>query len=100
MVSFGLLLFAIVYLFCQQKARYENRKQMRITKIGILALKGSSDLRRRIMEVEQVTSQSVNNWIRSNDSRLTKVAIVKMIVETTGLSQDEILEDVSEVVTK
>ena len=69
---------------------------MRLTKIGILALKGSPELRRRIMEMEEVTPQAVNRWIQNNDDCLTKAGIMKMIKDETGLTDDQLLQDVAQ----
>lgn len=68
---------------------------MKLAKIGILALKGSPDMRDRIREMENVTPQAVNRWIKNNDDILTKAAILRLIKDETGLSDDQLLEDVA-----
>lgn len=66
---------------------------MKLRKIGILALQASTSLRNRISEMEGKTPQTINRWVRDNDSNLTKAAIINAIKEVTGLTEDQLLEE-------
>jgi hypothetical protein len=66
---------------------------MKLTKIGILALQGSSSLRQRIADLEGKTIQTVNRWIRECDDNLTKAGPLSLIKQETGLTDEHLLEE-------
>jgi hypothetical protein len=66
---------------------------MKLRKIGLLALQGSQKLRQRIQDMEGVTPQTVNRWIRENDPTLTQYAILSAIREETQLTDELLLEE-------
>jgi hypothetical protein len=66
----------------------------RLSNIALLAIKGSGlKTKRRIAAVAGCVSvRTVDRWIKTNDDTLTKVAILQVIREETGLLDSEILE--------
>jgi hypothetical protein len=74
---------------------------MKITRIGILAIRGIPGLMQRIADAEKVTTKTVERWIRENEtintsSPLTKLAIINAIKEETGLTEEQLVEEVTE----
>ena len=65
---------------------------MKLKKIGILALQGSSSLRQRIADMEGKTIQTINRWIREGDDNLTKAGPLSLIKQETGLGNEDLLE--------
>lgn len=82
--------FCIVHLNCQSKIR--KILAMKLTKIAILAIKGSKDFVLKASEDQGVAKQTVYRWIAENDDTLTKASILKIIREETGLTDEQILE--------
>ena len=71
---------------------------MSLSKIALLSLKGSKHMRCQIADSEACSLETVNRWIRQNNSMLTKASILAIIRQETGLTVEQILEDVSAVV--
>jgi hypothetical protein len=72
---------------------------MKLSKIAILALRGlDQSIKERIAEATGFSLSSIYDWIAENrdNSRLTLAAVVQIISEETGLTQDQILESVEE----
>jgi transposase len=65
---------------------------MKLSKIAILALKGSKGSKKRIADALGVTESTVYRWIAENHDSLTKASSMLVIREITGLSDSEILE--------
>lgn len=65
---------------------------MKLSKVAILALKGSRDSRKRISEAMGVSSITAYRWIVANDDNLTKAAALSVIKDITGLPESQILE--------
>lgn len=72
---------------------------MKLTKITLLALRGSQEAREAIRLVTGVNKATVWRWINDNDDNLTKAAVLKVIREELGLSDEEILDDPDSKVT-
>jgi transposase len=70
--------------------------KMKLRKIGIMALQASTKMRNRIAELEKVTPQTINRWVRDNDDMLTKAATLSILREETGLTDEQLLEQVAE----
>lgn len=68
---------------------------MRLSELGITILRGSEKIRERLRASFDITSTTVNRWVRENDDNLTKAAALSIIREETGLSDSEILENES-----
>lgn len=69
---------------------------MKLSKIAILALKGlGQDVKEKIAEATNTSWQTVYEWISENrpNSKLTLAAVVQIITEFTGLTQEQILEE-------
>lgn len=66
---------------------------MKIKKIVLMAIKGNTDLRRRIKEVLDISEPTLYRLLNENNDDLTKAAALKVIREETGLTDEEILED-------
>jgi hypothetical protein len=72
---------------------------MRLSKIAILAIRGlGQGVKERIAEATDTSQSRVYEWILENkdNGRLTLSAVVQIISEETGLTQDQILESVEE----
>lgn len=70
---------------------------MKLSKLAILAIKGAElGLKTRIQELTGVHYATVCRWISENkdNGELTKASMVKAIQEETGLTVDQILEDI------
>ena len=65
---------------------------MKLSKIGILALRGSKDSVKRISELTGVSTKTVYRWISENDDNLTKAVVLQYLREISGLTNDEILD--------
>lgn len=70
---------------------------MRIKKIIIMAIKGNTDLRRRIKEVLDISEPTLYRLLTENDDDLTKAAVLKVIREDLNLTDAEILDEVPEI---
>lgn len=72
---------------------------MKVRKIVLMAIRGNTGLRRRIKEILGISDPTLyrlltdEKYAKADD--LTKAAVVKAIQEETGLTQDEILEEVN-----
>lgn len=67
---------------------------MRLSKIGLLAVKGARPgIVKKLAEALERDPSTVYEYIASNDDILTKAAALKVIREETGLSDDQILEE-------
>lgn len=72
---------------------------MKLSKIAILALKGlGQDVKDRIGKAVGVHPHTVYKWMSDNEenSDLTKASVVQIISEETGLTQEQILDEVEE----
>lgn len=67
---------------------------MILTKPAILAIKGSTSCRERLMRELSVSRTTVYVWIKENapDGDLTKARALQIISEETGLASDQLLE--------
>lgn len=66
---------------------------MRLSKIGLLAVKGASpDIIQKLADALNREKSTVYEYVSTNDDMLTKAAALKVIREETGLSDDQILE--------
>jgi hypothetical protein len=73
---------------------------MKLTKTALDAI-NTPAVRRRLMEaLGDVAESTIYRYIASNDDNLTKAAALKVIREATGLTDEEILEEESALVTK
>jgi deoxyribose-phosphate aldolase len=71
---------------------------MKLTHIAILAVKGSGrDMIDRLADVLGVTDKTIYKYISDNSDELTKAAVLKVIREETGLTDDQILEETESV---
>lgn len=72
---------------------------MKLTPIGIAALRGIPGLMQKIADSEGVTLRTVQRWVADHNDPLTKAATVKIIKEATGLTEEQILEESAKVET-
>lgn len=85
-----------MYLSITNASVHKLRINMKLTNIAILALRGlGHGVKEKIASGLGVTVSTINRWIVNNDDNLTKAAVIKVIQEETGLTQDEILEEVA-----
>lgn len=74
---------------------------MQLSNITILALRGSEkEVKQKIADAVGVTIHAVYRWINDNDDNLTKASALKVIREELGLTDQQILEEISETVNK
>lgn len=66
---------------------------MKIKKIVLMAIKGNTDLRRKIKETLDISEPTLYRLISENDDDLTKAAVLKVLREELNLSDTEILEE-------
>lgn len=66
---------------------------MKLSKIVLLAMKGSKELRDQLATELDVSITTVNRWVADNDDNLTKAAALQIIREKTGLEDSQILEE-------
>lgn len=65
---------------------------MKIKKLVLMAIKGNTDLRRKIKETLDISEPTLYRLLTENDDDLTKAAVLKVIREDLELTDDEILE--------
>jgi hypothetical protein len=68
----------------------------KLTEKALLAIK-DPQVRRKLAEVLLCTDQTIMKYIKDNDDTLTKAAAMLVIKKETGLSDEEILEEVKPV---
>lgn len=62
-----------------------------------MAIRGNTELRRKIKEVLFVSEPTFQRYISDNSDQLTKAASMKVIRQELGLTDSEILEDEEKV---
>lgn len=83
----------VVYLYLSV-FKY-NKKQMKISKVALLALRGMERTERQRLAREMGTTEdTLYRWIRINDEKLTLAANLTVIKKEFGLSDEQVLEDV------
>lgn len=66
---------------------------MRLSKLAILAVRGACPgIIKPLAEAIKVSEPSVYKYISENNDNLTKAGAIQIIKETTGLSDEDILE--------
>lgn len=70
---------------------------MKIKKLVLLAIRGSSETRKRLKEALDITEPTLYRLLSQNDDDLTKAAALKVIREELNLTDEDILEEESEV---
>ena len=85
---------------CPIKSNVHKNRQMKLSKIAILALRGcGKDFRSQLADKCGVSLRTINRWITNNDDNLTKADALQMIRFETGLQDHEILEEVVETIS-
>ena len=69
---------------------------MTISDRAISSIKSNNKLMGRLMGAFNRGQNTIENWLASKDVRLTTPTAVQIITEEAGLSENEILEQVSE----
>lgn len=65
---------------------------MTITEVAKQKILDDLKIRAAFMVAFGMTEQSVTNWVKKNDIRLTTKASINILIEHTGLTESEILE--------
>jgi len=67
---------------------------MRLTKQAIASIRKNAECKRELMYQLKISYTTIYRWLESNNANndLTKALSLKIISETTGLKQNEILE--------
>lgn len=66
---------------------------MKIRKLVLMAIKGNTELRRKLKETLDISEPTLYRLINENDDDLTKAAALKVIREVLELNDSEILEE-------
>lgn len=69
---------------------------MKIRKLVLMAIKGNTELRRRIKETLGISEPTLYRLINDNSDDLTKASALKVIREELELTDSEILEEEEE----
>ena len=69
-------------------------KNMKLTKQAIATIRKNAECKRELMYQLKISYTTIYRWLESNNANndLTKALSLKIISETTGLKQNEILE--------
>lgn len=68
---------------------------MKLKKLVLMAIRGNTDLRRKIKEVLDISEPTLYRLLSENDDDLTKAAALKVIREDLNItSDDELLEEI------
>ena len=67
---------------------------MKLTKQAIATIRKNAECKRELMYHLEISYTTIYRWLESNNANndLTKALSLKIISETTGLKQNEILE--------
>lgn len=72
----------------------ENNKTLSITVLSDTVkwiVKGNSDIRDGIIEITDSSIPTFYRWLNENNPILTSADVVKYLISTTGLTQNQIL---------
>lgn len=69
-------------------------KNMRLTKQAIASIRKNAECKRELMYQLKISYTTIYRWMESNEynNNLTKALSLKIISETTGLTNGQILE--------
>ena len=69
-------------------------KNMRLTKQAIASIRKNAECKRELMYQLKISYTTIYRWLESNNANndLTKALSLKIISETTGLTNKQILE--------
>jgi hypothetical protein len=67
----------------------------RITQIAVDQMLGNNRLIGRLMILFNRSSFAISRWITSRDKKLTTPLVLEVIREETGLTDDQILEEIT-----
>ena len=70
------------------------RKKMKLTKQAIASIRKNAECKRELMYQLKISYTTIYRWMESNENNnnLTKALSLKIISETTGLTNGQILE--------
>lgn len=88
-----------LYLYCVN-INIHKHTNMALSKIGILAVKGTRNIAIKIAADQGISKQAVYQWINDNHENLTRASVLAIIREETGLADHQILEGASAGVLK
>jgi hypothetical protein len=74
-----------------------NITKMKLSKLVLSAIRGNSDLRYKVRTAIGVSNPTMTRLLRENDDDLTKAAVLAVIREELGVSEDQMFEKESEV---
>lgn len=66
---------------------------MKLKKLVLMAIKGNTDIRRKIKETLDISEPTLYRLLTENDDDLTKAAVLKILREDLELTDIEILEE-------
>ena len=67
---------------------------MTISDTALHAMRGNNYLMADLMRLFNRCQNTIENWMKAKDIRLTTPAAVKIIVDNTGLKEEQVLEEV------
>lgn len=71
---------------------------MKIRKLVLLAIRGNTELRKKLKETLGVSDVTFQRYLNDNSDQLTLAASMKVIREELGITDAEILEEEIETV--
>lgn len=70
---------------------------MQLSRVAKLVIKGAGEaIKTRIAEKLGVEKTTVYRWIKQNDDNLTKASVIRILMDESGLEEDQLLEEDAE----
>jgi transcriptional regulator with XRE-family HTH domain len=67
---------------------------MKLTLLALQKIQDSRSLPKKIKDVLGVSRATMWKYLKDNDDELTKAAVIKILREETGLSDEQLLEEI------
>lgn len=65
---------------------------MKLKKVVLLAIRGNTDLRRKVQEALGVSAPTMVKKLQDNSDDLTKASVLEILRTELGMQDDEIME--------
>lgn len=83
----------IVLIFAIPIKNKEKRSVMKIKRLVLSAIRGNTDLRKKLKGLLKISEPTLYRMLHDNDENLTKAVALKAIREEFGLCDEDILEE-------
>lgn len=64
---------------------------MPLSKAAVLLIRGSSEIKKQIVESQAITTNTLYNWLRDDSPNLTRAAVLAIIEHESGLAVEHLL---------